>query len=405
MKRKALYFSVMFICLAYLQACKKKEANSEKSPVEALQKILENNWSPYSQQFDQQNIGVALYVKTKDHSYFTTYGFTQEFTEKSRFRGASTTKSFTGAAILKLYQEGKLDIDDFLSDTIPGTQKTYLPNTPEYAIPNKSAITIRMLLEHRAGVFDVTNNPIPSDVSAPYAGKYYVDYILSLHGGHYDFSKTELLKPVVENQLQFFAPDSAFHYSNTGFGLLGLIVENVSGMPLDQYQKKYLIDPLNLSNSYMATTEALSQVPDPKVDYYVLIDQDMITNLFDNLSSAQADGNIITSIEDLGNWSYHLWGTNDVLNANTLKEMTTMIPTGEEHEFYGLACEGGPAEIGYGHNGARIGTMVIMRFDPKSKCSYTLVTNFLNGNDLLSEGAVENEIVKEAEALFQQKQL
>ena len=400
MRRKAFYFSFIFFCLAGFQACKKNETNSPKSKTDVLQKILEDQWKPYTQKFIQENIGVALYVKTKDNTYFTTYGFTQEFTVKTQFRGASTTKSFTGAAILKLYEEGKLDIDDFITDTIPGTQKPYLPNTPEYAIPHKSEITIRMLLEHRAGVFDVTNNPIPSDVTAPYAGKYYVDYILDLHGGDYDFSKTELLKPVVDNQLEFFPPDSAFHYSNTGFGLLGLIVENVSGILLDQYQKKYLIDALNLKNTFMATTEAKSVVPDPKIDYYVLIDDEMITNLFDNLSSAQADGNVITSIEDLGNWSYHLWGTNDVLNEATLKEMTTMISTGEEHEFYGLACEGGPAEIGYGHNGARIGTMVIMRYDPKSDASFTLVTNFLNGNDLQSEANVENEIMKAAEKQF-----
>jgi D-alanyl-D-alanine carboxypeptidase len=401
MKSKILYllFATGMLSLIGLPSCSKKEDNG-KCGQTCLQSILKEGWAGYAQEFHQKNIGIAIYIKSKQAAYFESYGFKQNFTRQTQIRGASTTKSFTGAAILKLYQEHKLNIDDKITANIPGTNEPYLPNTPEYAIPHKEEITIRMLLDHRAGVFDVTNTPIPSNVSAPYAGQFYVDYILALNGGHHDFTKEELLKPVVDNQLEFFPPDSAFHYSNTGFGLLGIIVERVSGLPLDQYQKMYLIDPMQLKNTYMAITEAESNVPQPRIDNYVWVDGQMITNFSDNLSSAQADGNIITTVEDLGTWAYGLWGTNKVLNAPTLKEMTTMLPTHEAHQFYGLACEGGPPEIGHGHNGARAGTMVIMRYDPKSKAAYILATNFLNAENLEEQGNVMDKIMASIQEKF-----
>ena len=401
MKHKYRFFLIVAGLLFFggLQSCNKK--SQEQCGQECLENILQKHWQQYAQKYNQKNIGVALYIQSADKTIFASYGFTQPYDKHFLFRGASTTKSFTSAAILKLYQEGKLHIDDKITDNIPGTQTPYLPNTPEYAIPHKSDITIRMLLNHRAGVFDVTNNVIPENVSAPYAGRNYVDYITELYGGHHDFTKLELLKPVVDHQLEFFPPDSAFHYSNTGYSLLGMIVENVSGMSLDQYQQEYLINPLQLNNTYMAVTEAQSKVPDPTTDYYAWVDGTIIANFYDNLSSAQAEGNIITTIEDLGTWAYRLWGTNEVLNAATLHEMTTMIPTNEIHEFYGLGCEGGPPEIGYGHNGARAGTMITMRYDPVSKASYTLYTNFLDAEDLPTEGAVTNDIIKAAQQQFQ----
>jgi D-alanyl-D-alanine carboxypeptidase len=84
-----------------------------------------------------------------------------------QFGAASSTKSFTAAGILKLHQQGKLNIDDLITANIPGTNQPYIPNTSGYAIPNKNRITIRLLLQHRAGVFDVTNDEIPDTTNAP----------------------------------------------------------------------------------------------------------------------------------------------------------------------------------------------------------------------------------------------
>lgn len=347
--KSATIIAGLGVTLLLFSACKSKVSNTI-CKVDALRNILEENWQPYSKEFKQENIGVALYVKSPQGSCFATYGFTQDFTTRSLFRGASTTKSFTAAAVLKLHEEGKLNIDDLITDVIPGSNRPYLPNTPEYAIPHKEKITIRMLLNHRAGVFDVTNDKIDWSYNVPYAGQRYIDYMTNLHNGHYDFTKLALLKPITELQLQYFEPNTAFHYSNSGYHLLGLIVEAVSGMSLEAYQKKHLIDPLGLTSTYLAVNEQQSHIPQPKVDYYLAVGGKISINDFENLSSAQADGNIITTIEDLANWSYHLWGSANVLKPATLAEMIKMIPTGEVHEFYGLGCEGGPPDIGYGHN-------------------------------------------------------
>jgi D-alanyl-D-alanine carboxypeptidase len=382
---------------------------------EDLQKILDQHLTTFKAKFPDKNIGFGLYVKavgsfvkgTGNNNYPNVYvssGFPKEYGDAIHFRGASTTKSFTAAAILKLYQESKLNIDDVITDTIPGTNEPYIPATSIYAIPYKGKITIKLLLQHRAGVFDITNDKIPTTANAPYAGQKYTDYILAKQGEDHTFTIPEMVNIVAENQLSYFEPGTAFHYSNTGFHLLAVIIERVSGKRYDQFLQDEFLTPLQLNHtsfSYLGTDQSM---PDPYVKGWLQYKDSLNKDIFieidkDNVSAIVGDGNIITTPADLVTWANDLYGSNTILNAKLHAEMIKGISTDEEHVIYGLGTELNPPDIGFGHNGAHPAYMTIMRYNPETNASYVLTCNFLDARSaegLGNQGKELESMVSEA---------
>lgn len=134
----------------------------------AMRQLLAQRWQNRYAGFPG---GLSMNVITPSGSYFAST--LDSITADAHFRAASTTKTFTAAAIMLLDQRGLLHIDDLITATMPGRTEPYLPDTPDFAIPYKNQITIRQLLSHRAGVFDVTNQAIPAGSNALYAGSIY----------------------------------------------------------------------------------------------------------------------------------------------------------------------------------------------------------------------------------------
>src|SRR4028119_168397 len=172
------FFLFIFIVLIINSGCKKNPI-SKLYLEQNLQRIVDKNLAQYKTKFPGKPIGFGLYLKEggsggksqSGRDVYVSSGFPKEYGDHIHFRGASTTKSFTAAAILKLRQQNKINLDDFITDKIPGTNESYIPATSGYAVPYKDKITIRLLLQHRAGVFDVTNTDIPKTANVPYAGK------------------------------------------------------------------------------------------------------------------------------------------------------------------------------------------------------------------------------------------
>jgi D-alanyl-D-alanine carboxypeptidase len=113
---------------------------------------------------------VFLAIRSAGDFIFFQYTFDTLVHETIHFKSASTTKLFMEASILLFYQQGKLNIEDRITDLIPGRDSTYIPLTSNYAAPYRDEITIRQLQGHHAGVFDVTNDNMPVTISAPYIG-------------------------------------------------------------------------------------------------------------------------------------------------------------------------------------------------------------------------------------------
>jgi CubicO group peptidase (beta-lactamase class C family) len=158
--------------------------------------------------------------------YKNSYGYTDiakkiPATPASLFRIASMSKSFTCMAILKLRDEGKLNLDD--------PAYLYIPELKNLKYPAADApvITIRHLMTHSAG--------FPED--NPWGDRQLAD-------------NDEDLMRFIGRQISFSnAPGIAFEYSNLGFALQGKIITKVSGIRYQDYIKKNILDPLGMKNT------------------------------------------------------------------------------------------------------------------------------------------------------------
>lgn len=132
------------------------------------------------------------------------------------FRVGSITKEFTAAAVLKLAEEGKLSLDDRLSKYVP-------------AFPRGGEVTLRHLLLHTSGISDYTSAPA---FPARSPREFTTGEMIALIAG---------AAPLYE-----FEPGTRWHYSNSGFYLLGVVIEQASGQRYADYVKATLLDPIGL---------------------------------------------------------------------------------------------------------------------------------------------------------------
>jgi len=164
---------------------------------------------------------------------FGTADYTRsiQVTDSTAFRIASISKTITAIAIMQLWDDGLLNLDAGI-DSIMGfsVRNHYFPSTP---------ITVRMLLTHRSGIIDgntyssflsatYNNNPVPN-----------ISQLLVTGGSHYSSGNY--------NNIQ---PGTYFNYSNLNYGILGTIVEKVSGMRFDEYCRQHIFLPLGIQGSF-----------------------------------------------------------------------------------------------------------------------------------------------------------
>ncbi|MGB1033207.1 MAG: serine hydrolase domain-containing protein, partial [Flavobacteriales bacterium] len=139
----------------------------------------------------------------------------------SVFRIGSTSKQFTAACIVLLAEKGKLNLDDKLN--------TFFPEFPEYA----KKISVRHLLNHTSGVRDYLT----------------ISYLKGYTDDEY-YTDEDLMKWLVNQDDLNFEPGEEFLYSNSGYWLLGQIVEKVSEKNMADYAKDELFTPLGMNNTH-----------------------------------------------------------------------------------------------------------------------------------------------------------
>ena len=141
-------------------------------------------------------------------------------TAASRFRIASITKTYTAVMILQLVEEGKLKLTDTLDKFFP-------------QVPNAQKITILQILSHRSGIPNVRRDQATWKPGAP-------------------VTKDEMLALIVKGSPEF-EPDTKNSYSNSGYFLLGLILEKLTGKPYDQALEERINSKIGLKDTYIAT--------------------------------------------------------------------------------------------------------------------------------------------------------
>jgi CubicO group peptidase (beta-lactamase class C family) len=186
-------------------------------------------------------------------------------TPATNYRLASITKQFTAAAILALVNDGKLSLDDQAS--------RWLPSLPAAA----ESITIRHLLTHTSGLID------------------YEDVIAE--GTTAQLHDADVLRLLESQDRTYFAPGSKYQYSNSGYALLALIVERVSGQTFAAFLRERIFLPLGMQNT-VAFEEGISTVANRA--YGTPKDQS-------TTSAVLGDGGIYSSIDDLAKWDAALY--------------------------------------------------------------------------------------------------
>lgn len=188
----------------------------------------------------------------------------------SVFRIASTSKQFTAACIVLLAEEGKLNLDTTLD--------TYFPDFPEYA----TKITIRHLLNHTSGIRD------------------YLQLAYLKGVGDDDFySDSDLMEWLVSQTELNFSPGDEHLYSNSGFWLLGQIVNEVAGMNMADFAQTNLFEPLGMNNTHFHNDHR--QIVKNRASGYIPNGKDSHEISMTTLEMI-GDGGIFTTIEDVKKW-------------------------------------------------------------------------------------------------------
>ncbi|GAB4219312.1 MAG: hypothetical protein Kow00102_02150 [Spirochaetota bacterium] len=145
--------------------------------------------------------------------------------ENTKYSAFSVTKTFTALAVLQLAEQGKIDLNNPIKD--------YL-----HDFPYNSAITIKQLLSHSAGI----PNPIPLSW-------------IHLVSEHNHFNREEFFKEIFNNNIKTKSePNEKFRYSNLGYIILGQLIEKVSGKTFEQYLNNNIIKQINIDNEQIGFT-------------------------------------------------------------------------------------------------------------------------------------------------------
>jgi len=353
-------------------------------------------WQEYMATYGVTKGGLAVYITSPKGNYFATEAINGPSSPKIHFRAASNTKTFTAASIMLLHQRGLLNIDDLIVSQIPGKGIPYVPDIKEYDIPYRETITIRQLLRHQAGVFDVSNDDVPESCQEPYAGQNYVDYVrIDLGQDNHQFTFDELVGVVATCSLSYWPPGEGYHYSNTGYSILGKIIERVSGQSYGDFVMENLVLPNSMNATtfpYLATDRKL---PEPYAKGYLYYEGGLSEVTEDNMSANVAEGNVISTPADLTLWVRSLIRG----EAGVSKEFVDMMKCKPEEgtsSCYGMGIlffEG----LGYGHNGAtETGYMSLMLYDPDDDVALVVFFGVLDGDHVEEQLHFINEVGSEA---------
>ncbi len=360
---------------AFFVGCGEYDYSDYDKNLNDLELIVEEHWKEFSKHKSNFPGGYALQVLHPKGDYFVSVGDLKHIDNETHFRAASTTKTFTAAGILLLHQMELLNINDPITGKSPDGSTTYLPDARDFQIPFAEEFTIKMLLQHRGGIFDVTNAAIPERVDQAYAGKNYIEFVKERDPNH-TFTVSEMAGVVTKNRLFQFKPNTRFQYSNTGYALLGLIIERISGQKYEEFIQTHLLKPIELDDTSFPHEGSDQLMPHPFVESYGYYKGEIVeTWKKDNVSAHVAEGNVVTTPWDLANWIYSLYTGQTALDYKYVKNlMMDCLPTFEGHQNYGLGTVFTP-DMGYGHNGGHRAYFTVARYDPDTDVTLVLYVN------------------------------
>lgn len=184
------------------------------------------------------------------------------------FEIGSVTKQFTTAAILQLVEAGKVNLDDEIGKYI------------QFDTHGKK-VTVRQLMNHTSGIKGYTELPMFESLA------------MTKH-------KRDTLLRIIEKEPYDFEPGDALIYNNTGFFMLGLIIEKASGMTYEEYIKKNLFDKAGMTNTYYCSE---NKIVKKRAHGYEMSETGLVRASYLDHTWPYAAGSICSTVPDLAKWN------------------------------------------------------------------------------------------------------
>lgn len=233
--------------------------------------------------------GSILVAKNGEVLFEDYHGYSNIHTKDSikpttPFHLASTSKTFTAMAIMKLQEEKKLNLDDSL--------QVFFPQFPY------SGISVRMLLSHRSGLPNYVYF-MPADAAWK----------------HRLASNNDMLQFMIEKKPALYGyPNRGFHYCNTNFALLALIVEKVSGQAFPEYMKNTIFTPLGMSHTFVFSKS-------DSANYHPSYQYNNRPFALEPMDCVYGDKNVYSTAQDMLLWDKALYN-NQLVSQATYEEAT-----------------------------------------------------------------------------------
>jgi CubicO group peptidase (beta-lactamase class C family) len=258
-------------------------------------------------------------------------------TPDTSFRLASITKQFTATAVLMLVDESKLALDDSI--------RTYFPEFPAFT----EEVTIRHLLQHTSGIEDY--EPIYGDQFPQQVTDAGVVYLISGTDGTY------------------FPPGSEYRYSNSGYAILAVLVERLSGQTFAGFLDTHIFKPLGMDKT-LAYQKDISTVPNRAYGYTVS-DQGIEFSDQSAWSAVLGDGGVYTSVNELRKWDAALY-EGGLLSA---AQRAASLTPGLDNYGFGFRIDEYEGHKRIHHSGSTSGFRNFMQRFPEERLTVIVLTN------------------------------
>ncbi|MCG6118677.1 MAG: serine hydrolase [Aquimonas sp.] len=260
------------------------------------------------------------------------------------FRLASVTKQFAAAGLLRLVDEGRLSLDDPLSKWLP-----------DY--PNAEAITLAMLLNHTSGIRSYTDMP----------------EIMSGTGIMQDLSTVQLVDSFKSADPDF-APGEGWHYNNSGYVLVGAVIEAATGMRWDAYLRQAFFEPLGMVQTRGGHDAATAVIPG-LVSGYRRVGEQWAPMRYLSMSQPHAAGALLSSVDDLLKWNRALHG-GSLLSPESYRAMITPAgPAADSQYGYGIVAASVRDEPVLQHGGGIFGFSTYLLYVPEQQITTAVLFN------------------------------
>ncbi|MFD6347942.1 serine hydrolase domain-containing protein [Streptomyces roseolus] len=262
-----------------------------------------------------------------------------------RFRVGSITKTFTATVLLQLQAEGRLDLDDPVEKWLPGVVRGHGHDGRK--------VTVRQLLNHTSGIYNVTADP---GFQEKVFGPAFLQH-------RYDRWTPRQLVAVAMEHAPDFAPGTSWNYSNTNYVLAGMVIEKVTGRPYGKAVENRIIKPLKLRATTVPGTDPT--MPNPSSPAYSTLGGGPGAPVHDvselSPTIAHAAGEMISDSRDLQTF-YRALLQGRLLPKDGLREMTTAVDLSEQlpGAGYGLGLMKQKLSCGkevWGHGGGIHGSL------------------------------------------------